>query len=389
MIVESMSATNSRLRRWLSGWTTMSTPSQPSSVVLAAGPSATAMSAASRSSIHLRKDAPSSRSSAARSSLSSSLPAAISVAMSKPRPPLALIAGPTASGKSALALALAEAEDGVIINADSAQIYRDLPILSAAPREEDQARAEHRLYGVRDGALACSAADWADLAKDEVSRAHERGKLPILVGGTGLYLRTLLDGIAPVPAIDPEVRRQIRSRPVEDNRGELAELDPDAAERLDAADTARIARALEVVKSTGRQLAEWQSRRQGGIGTEVELSALILLPPRDWLYARCDARFEAMIDQGAVAEVERLLDRGLDPHLPVMRAIGVPEIAAFRRGEIDHAAMITAGRQATRRYAKRQYTWFAHQPPTAWSRFPEPLGSATVPAALALLGQKP
>ncbi len=309
--------------------------------------------------------------------------------MSKPRPPLALIAGPTASGKSALALALAEAEDGVIINADSAQIYCDLPILSAAPGVEDQARAEHRLYGIRDGALACSAADWAKLAKAEVRLAHDRGKLPILVGGTGLYLRTLLEGIAPVPGIDPEVRRQIRSRPVEDNRGELEVHDPEAAERLEPADTTRIARALEVVKSTGQTLAKWQSQRRGGIGGEVELNPMILLPPRDWLYARCDARFEAMIDQGAVAEVERLHERRLDPHLPVMRAIGVPEITAFLRGEIDRAAMIAAGRQATRRYAKRQYTWFAHQPPAAWPRFHEPLDPATAPPALALLGQKP
>jgi len=309
--------------------------------------------------------------------------------MAKTKPPVVLIAGPTASGKSALALALAEAANGIVINADSAQIYRDLPILSAAPNEADAARAEHRLYGVRDGALPCSAADWADLAKAEVARAHARAKLPILVGGTGLYLRTLLEGIAPVPSIDPAVREAVRGRTVEDNRVELEQLDPDAARRLNAADTTRIARALEVVKSTGRTLSNWQSERQGGIAGEVALSPLILLPPRDWLYARCDDRFAAMIERGAIGEVERLLARRLDPDLPVMRAIGVREIAAFHRGELNREAMIAAGQQATRRYAKRQYTWFANQPPANWPRLTEPLDTASMPAALALLLQKP
>ena len=307
--------------------------------------------------------------------------------MAKPKPPLALIAGPTASGKSALALTLAEAENGIVINADSAQIYRDLPILSAAPGEAEIARAEHRLYGVRDGALPCSAADWAALAKAEIDRAHGLGKLPILVGGTGLYLRTLLDGIAPVPPIDPDVRKAIRSRPVAANRAELQAVDPEAAARLNLADTARIARALEVVQSTGRTLKDWQGQREGGIGDEIALRPLVLLPPRDWLYARCDARFLGMIDHGAVAEVERLLARGLDPDLPVMRAIGVPEIAAFLRGETDRATMIAAGSQATRRYAKRQYTWFAHQPPAGWPRFGEALEAEQILPAISALKQ--
>jgi tRNA dimethylallyltransferase len=308
--------------------------------------------------------------------------------MSKARPPLALIAGPTASGKSALALALAEAEHGVIINADSAQIYRDLPILSAAPGEADLARAEHRLYGRRDGALPCSAAGWAELAKKEVQAAHDRGKLPILVGGTGLYLRTLLDGIAPVPPIDGEVRKQVRSRSVEENSAELKRLDPEASARLKPTDTTRIARALEVARSTGRTLKDWQSERAGGICDQVELRPLVLLPPRDWLYARCDKRFAAMVDHGAIAEVERLLSRGLDPDLPVMRAIGVPEIAAFLCQETDRQTMIAAGQQATRRYAKRQYTWFAHQPPADWPRFPDPPEGPAIDRALALLAAR-
>ena len=304
-------------------------------------------------------------------------------------PPLTVIAGPTASGKSALALALAERDGGVVINADSAQIYRDLPILSAGPGDAEKSRAEHRLYGVRDGALPCSAADWADLAKGEITLAHEQGKLPILVGGTGLYLRTLLDGIAPVPPIDPVIRRRVRSSGAVDNQAELRRADPEAAERIRPTDRTRIARALEVVLSTGRTLKDWQAERHGGIASQVSLRPLILLPPRDWLYARCDARFAVMVEQGAIAEVERLLARELDLNLPVMRAIGVREIAALLGGETSREAMIAVGQQATRRYAKRQYTWFAHQPPESWPRFAEPLKADTLPDALALFGQKP
>ena len=309
--------------------------------------------------------------------------------MSKSLPPVALIAGPTASGKSALALALAERTGGAIVNADSAQLYRDLPVLSAAPTAEDRARAEHKLYGVADGARPCSAAEWAAMAAREIRALHGEGRLPILVGGTGLYLRTLLDGIAPVPPIDPEVRRQVRAATVAANRARLAELDPAAAERLEPGDIARIARALEVMLSTGRPLAEWQQRREGGIAGSVELRPLILLPPRDWLYARCDARFAAMMDSRAVDEVRRLLDRNLDPGVPVMRAIGVREIAAFLRGEIGRDAAIALGSQATRRYAKRQYTWFAHQPPAHWPRFREALDETSLQQALALLGARP
>jgi tRNA dimethylallyltransferase len=309
--------------------------------------------------------------------------------MRKSLPPLTVIAGPTASGKSALALALAERDGGVVINADSAQIYRDLPILSAGPDDAEKSRAEHRLYGVRDGALPCSAADWADLAKGEIRLAHEQGKLPILVGGTGLYLRTLLDGIAPVPPIDPVIRRRVRSSGAVDNQAELRRADPEAAERIRPTDRTRIARALEVVLSTGRTLKDWQAERHGGIASQVSLRPLILLPPRDWLYARCDARFAVMVEQGAIAEVERLLARELDLNLPVMRAIGVREIAALLGGETSREAMIAVGQQATRRYAKRQYTWFAHQPPESWPRFAEPLKADTIPDALALFGQKP
>jgi tRNA dimethylallyltransferase len=303
----------------------------------------------------------------------------------RPNPPLVLIAGPTASGKSALALAAAERTNAVIINADSAQLYRDLPLLSAGPSADDRRRAEHRLYGYLDGAIACSAPDWAQQARAEIHDVHASGRLPTLVGGTGMYIRTLLDGIAPVPSIDPEIRRDVRQSPVEANRMRLTALDPEGAARLNPGDTARIARALEVVLSTGRPLAEWQKRREGGIGGEVALRPLILLPPRAWLYARCDARFVAMIEHGAVDEVRALLARDLDPNLPVMRGIGVREIAAFLHGDISLEEAIAAGQQATRRYAKRQYTWLAHQPPADWPRYVQPLDSGQIDAALALL----
>jgi len=305
--------------------------------------------------------------------------------MSSPKPPLVLIAGPTASGKSALALALAQQIDGVIVNGDSAQIYRDLRVLSAAPTDEEKQQAEHRLYGTQDGALPCSAAEWAALATQEIASAHGRKTTPILVGGTGLYLRTLLDGIAPVPAIDPELRARVRDAPAEENRAKLAALDPDAAIRLNPADSARINRALEVVLLTGRTLAEWQTQRDGGIAEQVELRPLILLPPRKWLYQRCDERFAHMIEQGAVSEVEALLARKLNPNLPVMRAIGVRELGDYLLGRRSLDEAVAAGQQATRRYAKRQYTWFAHQPPAEWPRLKEALDLERLPEALALL----
>jgi tRNA dimethylallyltransferase len=305
--------------------------------------------------------------------------------MVKAKPPVALIAGPTASGKSALALRLAEATGGAIVNADSAQIYRDLPILSAAPSKDERTRVEHLLYGALDGAQPCSAADWAKLAVAEISRLNGQSRLPILVGGTGLYLRTLLDGIAPVPAIDPEIRAEVRAAGVAENLAALAPLDPVAAATLNPGDRSRIARALEVVWSTGKTLAQWQEHREGGIGEEIELQALVLLPPRPWLYERCDRRFAGMVEQGALPEVETLLTRRLDPELPVMRAIGVPELGGYLHGEWSLEQAIAAGQQATRNYAKRQYTWFSHQPPPGWPRFRDPLEGEAVDRALELL----
>ena len=290
-----------------------------------------------------------------------------------PRPPLALIAGPTASGKSDLAVALALAlkdsgRDAVVINADSAQVYADLAVLSARPDAAEMKGVSHRLFGAWDGAASCSAADWAQAARREIAQAHASGSVPILVGGTGLYIRTLLDGIAPVPEIAPAIRAEVRALPTAEAYAALVREDPDRAAALSPNDSARIARALEVVRSTGAPLAHWQARREGGIADAVTLHPAILLPPRAALYERCDRRFAKMIERGAVEEVRALLGRHLDPTLPVMKAIGVPELAAFVRGEstLDEAAQ--AASQATRNYAKRQYTWMRHQPPAAWPR---------------------
>jgi len=285
-------------------------------------------------------------------------------------PTVALIAGPTASGKSALALDLARAADGVVVNADSAQVYRDLRVITARPPAAEEALAPHRLFGHVDAAdTGYSAARWAAEAAREVDAAHAAGRLPILVGGTGLYLRTLIDGIAPVPAIDAHVRAEVRALPVAAAHAALAAEDPAAAARLAPADTTRVARALEVVRGTGRPLAEWQAARAGGIGDRIDLVAAILLPPRDVLVARCDARLAQMFDGGAPEEVAALLARAdLPADAPVRRAIGVPEIAAWLAGDATRDAALAAARLATRRYAKRQLTWFRHQPPPTWLR---------------------
>ena len=279
-----------------------------------------------------------------------------------------LIAGPTASGKSDIALALAKTLPATIINADASQVYRDLRILTARPSLEVEAKAPHRLFGHIDGATACSAALWAGDARAAINEALSEGRLPILVGGTGLYLRTLLDGIAPVPEIAPDVRAAVRRLDVGTAHAALSQEDPEAATRLSSNDTTRVARALEVVRSTQKPLKDWHAERVGGIGDQVEIIPLILLPPREWLYARCDARFAAMLAMGAEDEVRALLARNLDPALPVMRAIGVREIAAMIAApDVAEVGKVAAQRE-TRRFAKRQFTWFRNQSPPGWSR---------------------
>jgi tRNA dimethylallyltransferase len=302
---------------------------------------------------------------------------------SSPPAPVALIAGPTASGKSAVAIRLAQrlaetGKRGVVINADSAQVYADLRILSARPSEAEMQGIEHRLFGAWNGADACSAAAWAERAKAEIADCHNSGAVPILVGGTGLYLKVLLEGIAPIPAINPDVRAMVRSLPEEQAYKLLQLEDPLRAAELNPGDRQRIARALEVKRSTGITLADWQQAKAGGIADAVNLYPLVLLPDRPWVYARCEERFARMVEAGAIAEVEALLARELDPDLPVMRAIGVPEIAAFLAGVFTHQEMIAAATQATRNYAKRQFTWFRRQVPEDWPEITLPSESENI-----------
>lgn len=256
-----------------------------------------------------------------------------------------------------------------MINTDSAQVYAELRVLSARPSPEEEAQAPHRLFGHIAGTADYSAARWAEEAKAEIAAAHARGSLPVLAGGTGMYIRTLLDGIAPVPEIDPSVRAEVRALPVAQAHDLLRQADRDAAERLNAADTTRVARALEVVRSTGRTLAAWQAERVGGIGDAIDLAPLILLPDRAWLAERCDRRLCAMFDDGAIEEVESLLQRSdIAANAPVRRAIGVAEIAAFLKGSLSRETALERAQAATRQYAKRQYTWLRHQPPEHWPR---------------------
>ena len=257
---------------------------------------------------------------------------------------------------------MAATDNGVIINADASQVYADLPILSAAPTAEEQAQAPHRLFGVIDGAETCTAARWAALARAGIAAAHAAGQLPILVGGTGLYLRTLLDGIAPVPAIPAEVREAIRALPPAQVRAALQAEDPAMAARLHANDSQRNARALEVIRATGRSLAGWQAAPpEGGLLPDVALRPLVVEVPREILVARIDARVGAMWRAGALDEVRRLAARRLSPALPVMRAIGVPPLLAHLSGDLDEAAALERWRFDTRQYAKRQATWARNQ----------------------------
>lgn len=286
---------------------------------------------------------------------------------------MALIAGPTASGKSDLAvrLALALAERGrraVVINADSAQVYTDLQILSARPSTPDMCGVEHRLFGAWDGGTVCSAADWAAAARVEIERAHAQAGVPILVGGTGLYLRTIVDGIARIPPIDPCVREAVRALEPAAAYAALEREDPPRAAALHRNDRLRIARALEVVRSTGKPIAFWQQLNASGIQDAVALHAVILRPHLETLRARGEARFVKMVETGAADEVRALLARELSPDLPIMRAIGVREIAGWLRGAWDRDEAIRRGQQATWQYIRRQFTWLRNQPPDDWPR---------------------
>ncbi|WP_282607374.1 tRNA (adenosine(37)-N6)-dimethylallyltransferase MiaA [Pelagibius sp. Alg239-R121] len=284
------------------------------------------------------------------------------------RRPVVLVSGPTASGKSGLAADAAAAFGGVVINADSMQVYRELSIITARPGASELAKAPHRLYGVLSGAERCSAARWRELALAEIEAAFAAGKLPIVVGGTGLYLRTLEEGLAPVPEIPEQVRLDTRAHfdaiGPEAFYAELAECDPNMAARLNVGDTQRLLRASEVFAATGQSLAGWQAEQADNTAVsdpQLSLLKLAVIPEREALYARCDARFAAMVSEGAIQEVESLLALGFDPGLPVMKAIGVRAFSAHLKGETSLETAVSKAQQETRRYAKRQMTWLRHQ----------------------------
>jgi tRNA dimethylallyltransferase len=297
-----------------------------------------------------------------------------------------LIAGPTASGKSALALRAARVLDGEIVNADALQLYADLTVLSARPTVEEQAGVPHHLFGVADGADGWSVGRWLRAASPVLADILARGRTPVVVGGTGLYFKALTEGLADVPPTPAAVRQSVTG--LYDSLGEarfrdlLAGPDPDAARRIEAGDRMRLQRAMEVLEATGRPLSAWQADTAPALEPDA-WRAVAIVPDRAELYARCDARFDAMLAAGALDEVSTLLARGLDPQLPVMKAVGVRELAAHLAGEttLDQAAELA--RQETRRYAKRQLTWLRNQTPD-WPKITETAPDAAWGQFLAL-----
>ncbi len=289
-----------------------------------------------------------------------------------------LIAGPTASGKSALALELAQKTGGVIINANSMQVYRDLRVITARPTVDEEALIPHRLYGHVDAAINFSAGHWVTDAARVLAEVRAQNRLPIFAGGSGLYFKALTRGLSAVPPIPAGIREGVRARlerdGVEALHAELARRDPVSAERLKPRDRSRIARALEVVEATGRSLTDWHRDGLPPLLPPGTFGALFLEPDRDRLYARIDARFDAMLKAGALEEVAALAGRHLDPLLPAMKAHGVPALIRHLKGQITLEEATVIGRADTRHYAKRQFTWFRHQlPEFEWVR-PEAAG---------------
>ena len=275
-----------------------------------------------------------------------------------------MIAGPTASGKSALALALAEALGGTLINADSQQRYRDLPILTARPTPEDAVRAPHRLFGDMGPMESGTAGEWALKAAAEIRATVSTRRLPIVVGGTGLYLRALTQGLADIPDVPADVRAAVRKRLDEIGNAafhaELVARDPVIAARLAPGDAQRMLRAWEVAEATGVPLSAWQQTATAP-PIDARFVKILLMPSRADLNAACDARFDSMIARGAADEVAKLLESGVPRNAPVMRALGANELAAYHEGEMDLPAATAGAKLVTRRYVKSQTTWFNHQ----------------------------
>jgi tRNA dimethylallyltransferase len=279
-------------------------------------------------------------------------------------PVVVVIGGPTASGKSGLAVDLARKHQGVVINADSMQQYAELSIITARPTAADQALAPHRLYGALSARERGTAARWRAMALDEVAAAHAAGKLPILVGGTGLYIRALMQGLADIPPIPEAVRYAARADYTalggEAFRARLIAADPESA-KLHAGDVTRLTRAWEVLAATGKSLNHWQKEAADGAPAGLDFRVVVLDPPRPQLYKSCDRRFEMMMQAGALAEAAALAALHLDPDLPAMKALGAPELIELSAGRLSREQAVIKAQQATRNYAKRQTTWFRHQ----------------------------
>lgn len=289
--------------------------------------------------------------------------------------PSILIHGPTASGKTALAISLAKKLGGEVLNADSMQVYKDLSVISARPSEEEMADIPHHLFGHVDAAKRYSTGHWLDAARKALADIERRGKVAIVTGGTGLYFLALVKGLSEIPPVPEDVRGDVRAiQQAEGSAGlhaRLADVDPEAAARLEPGDRQRLMRAYEVWLATGKPLSSFQGARTRPILGDGEWMGIALTPPRARLYSRIDKRFEGMLMQGAMVEAKALVKRGLDPELPAMKAHGMPWLAAFLRGEMTAEGAADNAKRDTRRYAKRQFTWIGRQFPF-WPRIPSP-----------------
>lgn len=289
--------------------------------------------------------------------------------MGNMKPNIHFIGGPTASGKTAKALEIAHMQPTVVINADSMQVYKGLPLLTAQPTDVEKTRCLHKLFEALDPSERCSVGRWLEMAEAALVQAEEEDLTPIIVGGTGLYFRALEDGLADMPEIPLEVRNQAAVLYDEIGhdafRVKLSTLDPSSAQKIEKNDRQRLLRAYEVVAHTGKKLGDWQKRQEtGAFANHFTIHRHVLLPDREELYARCDARFLQMVEDGALDEVNALIGRKLDPELPAMKILGVRELAAHLRGEMLLGDAIAKAQQLTRNYAKRQMTWFRNQWPS-------------------------
>ncbi len=276
-----------------------------------------------------------------------------------------VVAGPTASGKSSLAIDLACKYNGVVINADASQVYKDIPIISAAPDENDKVKVEHLLYGVLDADEKNSVSDWSKLVVEAIKNVWKQGKLPIVTGGTGFYIENLVKGVSPIPETKAEIKQKVAD--IFDKRGvsgvyeTLQNVDGNGAKLVNSNDTTRVRRALEIFYDTGISISEWFQKPLVKILPEADFKVIVLLPKLSDLEEKCSLRFDIMMQNGALDEVKSLMDKNIAPEMPIMKAIGVPELISFIKGEIDLEKAVELAKLHTRQYAKRQLTWFRNR----------------------------